>query len=207
MDLKETYNKIAEDWFKDHKNDDWWVEGTNKFVSLLKPNLSILDVGCGAGLKSKYLSEKGLGVTGIDISNKLIEIAKREVPDVLFYVMDMNDIENLHMKFDGVFAQASLLHIPKNNIFEVITKLISVINDAGFLYIGVKGIDASGKEEDVLKENDYGYDYERFFSYYRMEELEKYLKDLNLNIIYKNSSRVGKTDWLQIIGQKRIFVG
>ena len=98
MNLKETYNKIAEDWFKDHKSDDWWIEGTNKFVSLFKPNACIVDIGCGAGVKSKYLSEKGLRVTGIDFSDKLIEIAKREVPHVEFHVMDMNEVENLQMK-------------------------------------------------------------------------------------------------------------
>lgn len=75
MNLKETYNKIADDWFKDHKVDDWWVEGTDQFISLLKPGASVLDVGCGAGLKSKYLSEKGLQVVGIDFSDKFIERA------------------------------------------------------------------------------------------------------------------------------------
>lgn len=202
MNLKETYNKIAEDWFKDHKDDDWWVKGTDKFISLLKPNSHVLDVGCGAGVKSKYLSEKGLRVTGIDFSDKLIEIAKREVPSVEFQIMDMNDVENLNTKFDAVFAQASILHIPKKKIMEVILKLTSVVNNSGFLYIAVKGVNDNNKEEDVIKENDYGYDYERFFSYFRMEELEKYLNDSNLQIVYKNSNLVGKTDWLQIIGKK-----
>lgn len=202
MDLKETYNKIAEDWFKDHKNDDWWILGTNKFISLLKPSALVLDVGCGAGVKSKYLYEKGLQIVGIDFSDNLISIAKMEVPQVEFHILDMNNIEDLNMHFDGVFAQASLLHISKNNIVNVITKLVSVVNEKGFLYIAVKGVNANGKEEDVLKENDYGYEYERFFSYYRMEELKKYLKYLGLEVVYKNSNRVDRTDWLQIIGQK-----
>ena len=97
---------------------------------------------------------------------------------------------------------ASLLHIAKDNIVNVLTKLSCVIKPGGLLYVAVKGVNASGKEEDVLKENDYGYEYERFFSYYRMEELEKYFTDLNLEIIYKNSNLVGRTDWLQVIGRK-----
>jgi SAM-dependent methyltransferase len=191
MNLRETYNRIAEDWFNDHKKDDWWIEGTDKFISYLNPHASVLDAGCGAGVKSKYLA-----------SNKLIGIAKREVPGVTFDVLDMNDVETLNIKFDAVFAQASLLHIARKDITWVITKLVSVIKSGGLLYIAVKGVNASGKEEDVLKENDYGYEYERFFSYYRMEELEKYLKDLNLEVIYKNDNLVGKTNWLQIIGKK-----
>ena len=35
MDLRSTYNKIAEDWFKDHHQDTWWQEGTEKFLEAL----------------------------------------------------------------------------------------------------------------------------------------------------------------------------
>ncbi|MES2213885.1 MAG: class I SAM-dependent methyltransferase [Patescibacteria group bacterium] len=202
MNLRETYNKIAEDWFKDHKQDDWWVEGTDKFASLLKPSATVLDVGCGAGVKTKYLSEKGLKVTGIDFSDKFLEIATREVPTATFKVLDMKNVETLGEQFDGVFAQASLLHIPKKEIVNVIAKLILVLKTDGYIYIAVKGIDSSGKEEDVLKEDDYGYEYERFFSYYRMDELQNYLKTQNLTIVYQNTKTVGRTDWLQIIGHK-----
>lgn len=202
MNLKETYNRIAEDWFKDHTDDTWWIEGTDKFTSLLSSASDVLDVGCGAGIKSKYLSNKGLNVTGIDFSEKFIEIARREVPAVTFEAMDMKDVRSLNKQFDGVFAQASLLHIEKSRVKGVIDTLVSVLKPQGYFYVAVKGIDLGGKEEDVFKENDYGYEYERFFSYYKMEELENYFKDLNLAVVYQNACKTGKTTWLQIIAQK-----
>jgi SAM-dependent methyltransferase len=202
MNLKETYNKIAEDWSRDHKKDDWWRKGTDKLMSLLQPSATILDVGCGDGVKSHYLSQNGFKVTGIDFSEKLIEIAKREAPSATFQVMDMKKADSLEEKFDGVIARASLLHIPRNEAGEMISKLTSVLKDGGYLYVAVKGVDESGKEEDILKENDYGYEYERFFSYYRMDELKNYFTKLNLEIVYQDTERVGKTDWLQIIGRK-----
>jgi len=58
MDLKTTYNKIAKDWHKDHHADTWWVLGTDKFLSFLADDASILDVGCGAGHKSEYFIKK-----------------------------------------------------------------------------------------------------------------------------------------------------
>ncbi len=202
MNLKETYNRIAEDWFKDHKSDDWWVDGTNKFLSFLSSGDNILDAGCGAGVKSKYLKESGFNVTGIDFSEKFIEIAKREVPEVEFQVMDLRNTDKLNQKFNGVFAQASLLHISKSEIVTVIGKLVSILKPEGYFYVAVKGVHDGSKEEDVVKENDYGYEYERFFSYYTMSELENYLNQQNLNIVYKNSKLNGRTDWLQIIGQR-----
>lgn len=202
MDLKATYNKIAEDWFKDHTKDTWWQEGTEKFLSALPQGATVLDVGCGAGVKSRYISEKGFKVTGIDFSEKMIEIARRESPDIPFAIVDVYELETYSNTFDGVFAQAVLLHIPKNRIREVLSKLKDKVNSNGLLYIAVKGIREDGIEESIKKENDYGYDYERFFSYFSLPELESYLEELGMEIVWKVKETSGRTDWLQIIGRK-----
>lgn len=202
MNLKDTYNRIAEDWFKDHHADNWWVEGTDKFVSFLEPSSLVLDVGCGAGVKSKYLLEKGLRVVGVDFSEKMIEIAKREVLSATFRVADIKDLHNVPKMFDGIFAQAVLLHIPKAEVAAVIQGLKDKLNPGGYLYIAVKEKWPNGKEEEALAEEDYGYVYERFFSYFTLPELKKYLADTRMNIVYENVSTAGKTNWIQVISQK-----
>src|SRR4051812_43183114 len=115
---KVTYNKIAKDWHEDHSNDTWWMEGTDKLLSLLPPKATVLDIGCGAGTKSKYISEKSFDVTGIDFSENMIEIAKRRVPNVNFEVFDIYDLDSYSKSFDCIFAQAVILHIPKNKVME-----------------------------------------------------------------------------------------
>lgn len=201
MSLRETYNRIAEDWFKDHHTDTWWQEGTEFFISKLNSGATILDVGCGAGVKSRYLKDKGFNVFGIDFSDKFIDIAKRESPDISFQVVDIFDIDKLGQTFDALFVQAVLLHIPKSKIKEVLGNLKNKINPNGLLYIAVKGIREDGIEQEVKTENDYGYEYERFFSYYTLPELEGYLKELNFQIVWQKDNLVGKTNWLQIIGR------
>lgn len=202
MNLKDTYNRIADDWFKDHHGETWWVEGTNKFVSLLKTKSLVLDVGCGAGIKSRYLLNKGLKVVGIDFSAKMIEIAKREVPAATFYVMDIKNLGGLSEIFDGILAQAVLLHIPKVEVAAVIGGLKAKLKDGGYLYIAVKEKRPEGKEEEVLAEDDYGYKYERFFSYFTLPEIQKYLADAQMKICYENTARTGHTNWIQVICQK-----
>ena len=202
MNLKDTYNKIAEDWFKDHHGDTWWIEGTNKFVSFLKSDSLVLDIGCGAGVKSKYLLGKGLKVVGIDFSEKMIEIAKREVPDARFYVMDIKDLSGLQETFDGILAQAVLLHIPKKEVTSVISGLKAKLNDGGYLYVAVKEKRPEGKEEEVLAEDDYGYRYERFFSYFTLSEVREYLATAKMQICYENVAQTGHTNWVQVIAQK-----
>ena len=203
MGLKETYNRIAADWHRDHTADDWWVEGTDVFVQKLATGARVLDVGCGSGVKSKYLATHGLKVLGIDISDGLLDIARREVPEAEFRELSMMDLSSLEETFDGVFAQASLLHIPKKNAGAVVKQMAGRLAPGGLLYIAVKEIRADKPEESVEKESDYGYEYERFFSYFSMDELKRYLADAGLEVVWemRNPNPSGKTVWLQIIGK------
>lgn len=198
MNLRSTYNKIAEDWHKNHQQDDWWVEGTDKFVSFLKTNSIVLDVGCGGGTKTKYLIDKGLNIIGIDFSEKMIEIAKREVPKAEFRVLDLWDIENLKENFDGIFMQTVLLHFPKKEIKDILNRMVKKLKIGGYLYIAVKKIKKGQPEEEIKIENDYGYQYERFFSYFTLGEFKNLLSDLKMKIIHENLSN----NWIQIISKK-----
>ncbi len=202
MDLRETYNKIAEEWHKDHQDDSWWVEGTEKLISFLPPGATVLDAGCGGGTKTKYLAEKGFKVTGIDFAENLIAIARREAPQAQFVVMNMRDAASLPQSFDAVFAQASLLHIPKKEISDVLTSLASRLEPSGYFYIAVKGKRPDGPDEEMKEEHDYGYPYERFFSYYTLEELIGHLQKLGLTVVYQDIQKTGKSDWIQLIAQK-----
>src|SRR3989344_1676954 len=126
MDLKETYNKIAEDWHRDHQDDSWWMEGTDRFIELVGSGASVLDAGCGVGTKSKYLLEKGLKVSGIDLSEKMIEIARREVSSGTFFVKDILS-EDIGETFDGIYSQAVFLHIPRSQIGLALGKLFAAL--------------------------------------------------------------------------------
>jgi 2-polyprenyl-3-methyl-5-hydroxy-6-metoxy-1,4-benzoquinol methylase len=156
MNLKETYNKISKDWSKDHSNDTWWQEGTDHLLSLLPKGASIHDVGCGAGIKSHYLASKGFEVTGTDFSEGMIATAQAQFPDITFKVLDVYDFDTLTDKFDCIFAQAMLLHIPKARVMEVLEKFKNNLKPDGLLYIGVKEIKEDQQEEKIIKENDYG---------------------------------------------------
>ena len=64
--------------------------GTDAFITQLPSGAHVLDVGCGSGVKSEYLIAHGFKVTGIDISDKRLDIARREVPEGEFRVLSMN---------------------------------------------------------------------------------------------------------------------
>ena len=202
MDLKSTYNRIAEDWHRDHQSDDWWVAGTDVFLKLLPAGAAVLDVGCGGGTKSKYLAAKGFRVTGIDFSENMIEIARREVPGANFQVIEVLDLLKLPGEFDGVFAQAVLLHVLKQDAPRALRDMVGKLKPGGCLYAAVKGKKDGQHDEEIVSQDDYGYSYQRFFSYYTLSELEKYFQDLGLAIVYRNADETSKGRWIQLIGRE-----
>ncbi|MDA1169020.1 MAG: class I SAM-dependent methyltransferase [bacterium] len=198
-ELKNTYDKIAQSWHEDHKADTWWQAGTNEFIARLKEGGNVLDVGCGGGTKSKYLSDSGFEVTGIDFSERFIDIAKEEVPTAKFLVMDAHSINNLKENFDGIFMQAVLLHVPKKDIEDILQKVVTKLNPEGLVYIAVKEKDKDGVDEEVKIEDDYGYEYERFFSYFTIDELRQHFVRVGLEMVYEER----KSNWIQVIGRKK----
>jgi 2-polyprenyl-3-methyl-5-hydroxy-6-metoxy-1,4-benzoquinol methylase len=201
-DLKNTYNKIARDWNGDHIIDTWWINGTDKFLSLLSRKALVLDVGCAGGFKTNYIKEKGYNVDGIDFSEEMIKDAKDRFKGINFEVRNLYDLEKINKTYDGIFSQAVLLHIPKKDILEVLEKIKLKLNKGGFAYIAVKEKINNGVDEEIKMENDYGYEYERFFSYYTMEELRGYFKKLDMEIVYEKIESFGRTNWINIIGKK-----
>jgi 2-polyprenyl-3-methyl-5-hydroxy-6-metoxy-1,4-benzoquinol methylase len=85
-----------------------WLD---RFLALLAPGASILDVGCGAGLPiSGYMIGKGFAVTGIDSSGPLIDLCRRRFPDREWVVADMRTLD-LGRRFDGIVAWDSFFHL------------------------------------------------------------------------------------------------
>jgi SAM-dependent methyltransferase len=199
----DTYNRIAKDWHRDHQKDTWWQEGTDDFIAVLPQGGLVLDVGCGGGFKSRYLVRNGLAVVGIDFSEELVKIASGEVPEAEFRVMDMRDIGTLSERFDGVFAQASLLHMPRSQAPGIVRSFADVLKPGGCLYIAVKEAYPDGPLEEVKTENDYGYPYKRFFSYYTPDDLREYMHEAGFGGVAERREKSGSTTWLQIIGRKR----
>jgi len=67
--------------------------------------LSVISIGCGSGADAKYLKDKGASrVVGVDISNDLIEIAKKNHPDIEFHVMNMEHLDFPDESFDLVYS-------------------------------------------------------------------------------------------------------
>lgn len=75
----------------------------------------ILEIGCGNGRDARELLKYTNNYLGIDISEKMIELARQKVPQARFLVADIENYQ-LPLGLDLIFASASLVHVPKESL-------------------------------------------------------------------------------------------
>ena len=123
------------------------------FEECLCPGDRILDLGCGSGRDSKYFLERGYDVVPVDGSAEMCRVASEylgiPVQQKLFSEIEYRE------EFDGIWACASLLHVPKVQIRDVMEKVSRALKEQGVLYASFKYGD--DEKEIVLKGSKTGY--------------------------------------------------
>ncbi|CAN5434237.1 class I SAM-dependent methyltransferase [soil metagenome] len=122
------------------------------FIQYLKPHSYILDVGCGSGYPiAAYLIDQGLHVTGVDASEKLLELAKVKCPSMKAVYGDMRTV-TLDTKYDGILEWWSLFHIPKQDHENMIFRFASWLKKDGILEFTTGDSEYEEKSSDMLNQ-------------------------------------------------------
>jgi ubiquinone/menaquinone biosynthesis C-methylase UbiE len=120
VEARKTYNAIARDYhfYRTKKYPRGWfynemleMPTTLKILGNVKGK-KILDIGCGTGIYAKILSRKGARVCGIDISEEMIKIAKKENPKIEFKIGDIEKLPYKNKEFDIILAALVLEYLP-----------------------------------------------------------------------------------------------
>ena len=95
-----------------------------------------MDYGCGSGRDTKYFLEQGYKVTAIDGSQELCKLASEytgiPVKHMLFRDLDKKEA------YDGIWACSSILHVPVNELQDIIKKMANALRAHGIIYTSFK---------------------------------------------------------------------
>ena len=108
----------------------------DSFLAQLPAGALILDFGCGSGRDSRYFLQKGYRVEAIDGSEEMVKAATRNagIPVKKMLFSELNE-EN---RYDGLFACASILHVPSKDLPDIFTRMKKAVKKGGILYVSFK---------------------------------------------------------------------
>ena len=175
--VKKSYNKIAASYYS-HRDLNKFNGELDKFVDLLPKNGHVLDVGCGAGIPTgKYLVGRDLKVTGIDISDTMLEMARKNVPEANFINKDMNNLDFNENSFDGIISVYALFHVPKKNHPNIFEQFFKILRSGGILLIN------TGTSESEGVSNFFGEP--MFWSNYDPKKTLEIVKSVGFSILFE----------------------
>lgn len=121
---------------------------TSELLLFVRNRHRALDVGCGSsGRIIALLQSFGFDVEGVDISSRMIELARRRHPEVTFHQADICEW-NLPGKYDFISAWDSVWHVPLGRQDEVLKKLAGGLKESGVLIFTTGGVDSPSEKYD-----------------------------------------------------------
>ena len=193
MDNTAYYNRNAAEYILDTYKADM-SEIRNVFMIYLPAHGTVLDAGCGSGRDSKAFVEAGFEVYAIDGSTAMVEHCRR-MTGVRVELVSFQDYRT-DMKFDGIWACASLLHLKPGELSPVITRFCGYLKPGGVFFMSFKyGL------KDYVKDG-------RYFNCHTEESIASLLTGVRGIEILENfitgDVRPGRADerWVNVIVQR-----
>ena len=145
-------------------------EINERFARHLRPGASILDVGCGAGRDLHAFRLRGFSPVGLEPSAALAEIA-RSYTGCRVTVGRVEDM-TYASEFDGAWACASLLHLPRHRFPVAMKRIAAAVKTAGPLFLSMQ----QGVGEFTAPDG-------RFYSLYQPDALALAVETAGLELV------------------------
>ena len=175
----DTYNNYARVY--DQEVAEWWSGFPKVILQTFVDNLPgkrILSVGSGSGRDAVLLRDLGLSIVCQDGSKPMIEITS--ALGFESHLMDFSEINFPPQSFDGIWAFASLMHIPKEEAKVVIRTLRELLKPGGVFAIGVLIGETVGMEDRPTMAA-------RYFKRYSARELRVMIEAIGFTMFYENT--------------------
>lgn len=137
-DIAELYTELAANQLAANPLDRAMLDAFAEMVG----DGAVADVGCGSGRVTAYLADKGIDISGIDLSPRMIALARQNHPGSPFREGSMEALDLEHRSLRGVLAWFSLIHLPPARVPAVIAEFHRVLEPGGHALLAFQTADA-----------------------------------------------------------------
>jgi len=152
---RQAYNLAAQkyhDLFHNEMNEkEYDRKLLNSFTARFNKDSLICDAGCGPSAHiGRYLFDKGIKIIGVDISEKCVELARINNPEMKFECADISNMPFDDNTFDGLISYYSIINTPKIYVSKLFNEFSRVLKTNGYILVTVKAGTAEGYIDDLL---------------------------------------------------------
>ncbi|MFJ2771307.1 methyltransferase domain-containing protein [Streptomyces sp. NPDC087300] len=157
--VRDSYDRVADNYAHmvvttgvgDIRCHPWLKASVDAFADTVCGVGPVLDVGCGPGTVTAYLAERGLDVSGVDLSPGMIENARRLHPQCRFDVASATELDLAEGSLGGILGWWSLFNLPREVLPQVLTHFARALKPGGHFITATHMGD-----EDAVRTEAYG---------------------------------------------------
>jgi SAM-dependent methyltransferase/GNAT superfamily N-acetyltransferase len=185
------YETMADDYLARQAEGSWRRESLDHFSAALPAPARLLEVGCGPGLDARMLREAGYTVLALDRTWAMLRLAESSgAPRIQ---ADSRALPLRDGSVDGVWANASLLHLPRTELVIALVEIRRLLRPGGVFY-------SSFKRGDGQREGPDG----RWFAFYQPDEVARMLAGAGLSVVDQweaADNRPGQPAWVKTVAR------
>ena len=175
LETFKTWNTVAQLYEANFMKLELYNDTYKSFCDLLKPNASVLEIGCGPGNITRHILDlnPNLKILATDISKNMIDLAKRNNPEAETQILDCRNLKTINAKFDGIVCGFTVPYLSKLDCSNLISDCSNSLTKGGAFYLSFV---AGDYENSGFISGSSG---DRVYFYYH--ELKKIKQELELN--------------------------
>ncbi|MFJ3900361.1 class I SAM-dependent methyltransferase [Streptomyces sp. NPDC090025] len=157
--VRDSYDRVADTYahlvattgMGDIRRDPWLKAAVDAFADSVAGLGPVLDVGCGPGIVTGYLAERGIDASGVDLSPRMVANARRLYPRCRFEVASATELDLADASFGGILGWWSLFNLPRTVLPQVYGRFARALRPGGQLIVATHVGDG-----DVVRTEAYG---------------------------------------------------
>lgn len=200
--LIEIYNDFADTYDQNRGLFDMSEVFNSFFQTLNAAPGALLDLGCGAGEPfARMFVDRGWQVTGVDFSPRMIELARRYVPEMQTLCADMREVDFEAESFDAVTAIYSFFHLPRDEHAAAFERVRNWLRPGGKFLFTYATRDYTGSDEFDGSKEFLGR--KLYYSHKTPRALQEELAAVDLEIVSRDYRDIGGETFLWVTAGKK----
>jgi len=181
-DVQSSYDKVADEYARhiydelQHKPLDRRL--LDRFADSVRNAGIACDLGCGPGHIARYLQERGIKVCGMDLSQRMIEQARRLNPGIEFNQVDMRALSVKDSTWAGIAAFYAIVNLSADDVAQALREMMRVLMPGGRLLLSFH----TGEDTSQVEKELWGHEIALGTNFFRVSTIAGHVGDAGFEI-------------------------